>query len=201
MVKKFDPAAPFGRRTEGVMGFRNTGLVAVSLAALLAAGCSSTRFSSMNEQPAPLQAAPSGNVTSSTALPPPATPGTTPTDPAGFPEAPGASTQVASVTPGVDPAAASAPDLTTGNVVGAWSASVAGQSCQLITSLTKLGSNNRAASRQCAAPMNGVKAWNVAGKQLSLYDESGSVVATLQSSGDGKFNGQTSTGAPISLSR
>lgn len=201
MVEKFDPAAPFGCRTEGMMGFRNTGLVAVSLAALLAAGCSSTRFSSMNEQPAPLQAAPSGNVTSSTALPPPAAPGTAPTDPAGFPEAPGASTQVASVTPGVDPAAASAPDLTTGNVVGAWSASVAGQSCQLITSLTKLGANNRAASRQCAAPMNGVKAWNVAGKQLSLYDESGSVVATLQSSGDGKFNGQTSTGAPISLSR
>jgi hypothetical protein len=183
------------------MGFRNTGLVAVSLAALLAAGCSSTRFSSMNEQPAPLQAAPSGNVTSSTALPPPAAPGTMPTDPAGFPEAPGASTDVAMATPGTDPAASTAPDLTTGNVVGAWSASVAGQSCQLITSLTKLGSNNRAASRQCAAPMNGVKAWNVAGKQLSLYDESGSVVATLQSSGDGKFNGQTSTGAPISLSR
>jgi len=183
------------------MGSRNTGLVAFSVAALLAAGCSSTRFSSMNEQPAPLQAAPSGNVTSSTALPPPATPGAAPTDPSGFPEAPGASTQVASVTPAVDPAAASAPDLTTGNVVGAWSASVSGQSCQLITSLTKLGSNNRAASRQCAAPMNGVKAWNVSGKQLSLYDENGSVVAQLYSSGEGKFNGQTSTGAPISLSR
>jgi len=200
MVEQFDPAAPFGCRTEGMMGFRKTGLVAVSLAALLVAGCSSTRFSSMNEQPAPLQAAPSGNVTSSTALPPPATPGTKPTDPAGFPEAPGAAT-VASATPGVDPAAASAPDLTTGNVVGAWSASVSGQSCQLITSLTKLGSNNRAASRQCAAPMNGVKAWNVSGKQLSLYDENGSVVAQLYSAGEGKFNGQTSTGAPISLSR
>jgi len=200
MVEQFDPAAPFGCRTEGMMGFRKTGLVAVSLAALLATGCSSTRFSSMNEQPAPLQAAPSGNVTSSTALPPPATPGTAPTDPAGFPAAPGAAT-VASATPGVDPAAASAPDLTTGNVVGAWSASVSGQSCQLITSLTKLGSNNRAASRQCAAPMNGVKAWNVSGKQLSLYDENGSVVAQLYSAGEGKFNGQTSTGAPISLSR
>jgi hypothetical protein len=133
MVEKFDPAAPCGCRTEGVMGFRNTGLVAVSLAALLAAGCSSTRFSSMNEQPAPLQAAPSGTVTSSTALPPPAAPGTMPTDPAGFPEAPGGTTDVASATPQPDPAA-SAPDLTTSNVVGAWSASVSGQSCQLITS-------------------------------------------------------------------
>ena len=177
------------------MAFSKTGLVAVSLAALLAAGCSSTRFSSMNEQPAPLSPAPSGNVTASTTLPPPAAPGT-PTDPAGFPAAPGTETNVASVDP-----AASAPDITTGNVVGAWNASVSGQSCQLITSLTKLGSNNRAASRACAAPVNGVKAWNVSGKQLSLYDESGSVVATLQSSGPEKFDGQTSTGLPISLSR
>jgi len=177
------------------MAFSKTGLVAVSLAALLAAGCSSTRFSSMNEQPAPLQPAPSGNVTASTTLPPPAAPGTT--DPAGFPAAPG-TTDVASITP--DPAA-SAPDVTTGNVVGAWKASVSGQSCQMITSLTKLGSNNRAASRGCAEPIAGVKSWNVAGKQLSLYDESGSVVARLYSSGPEKFDGQTSTGLPISLSR
>lgn len=177
------------------MAFSKIGLVAVSLAALLAAGCSSTRFSSMNQQPEPLQAAPSGSVTSSTTLPPPAAAGTATADPSSFPEAPG-STQVAAVDP-----AATAPDITTGNVVGAWNASVSGQSCQLITSLTKLGSNNRAASRACAAPVNGVKAWNVAGKQLSLYDESGSVVATLYSSGPEKFDGQTSTGLPISLSR
>lgn len=171
-----------------------TGLVAVSLAALLAAGCSSTRFSSMNEQPAPLQPAPSGNVTASTTLPPPAAPGTTPPA-SSFPTAP-AGTQVAAADP-----AATAPDITTGNVVGAWNASVSGQSCQLITSLTKLGSNNRAASRACAAPVNGVKSWNVSGKQLSLYDEAGSVVARLYSSGPEKFDGQTSTGLPISLSR
>lgn len=181
------------------MAFAKTGLVAVSLA-IFAAGCSSTRFSSTNDQPAPLQAAPSGTVTSSTSLPPPASAATKPADPAAFPDAPGAGDQMASL-PGADPAASSAPDLTTGNVVGAWSASVGGQSCQLITSLTKLGSNNRAASRQCAAPVNNVKSWNVSGKQLSLYDESGSAVATLYSSGEGKFNGQTSTGMPISLSR
>jgi hypothetical protein len=195
MVKKIDPAAVLGRPTEGAMVVSKTGLVAVTLAALLAAGCSSTRFSSMNEQPAPLQPAPSGNVTASTTLPPPAAPGAAPPA-ASFPEAPGTSTQMAAADP-----AATAPDLTTGNVVGAWNASVQGQSCQLITSLTKLGSNNRAASRQCAAPVNGVKSWNVSGKQLSLYDESGSVAATLYSSGPEKFDGQTSTGLPISLSR
>jgi len=177
------------------MAFSKTGLIAVSLAALLAAGCSSTRFSSMNEQPAPLQPAPSGTVTSSTTLPPPAAPGAQPTDPANFPAAP-TQTQVAAADP-----ATTAPDVTTGTVVGAWNASVSGQSCQLIASMTKLGSNNRAASRGCAAPVNGVKAWNVSGKQLSLYDESGSVAATLYSSGPEKFDGQTSTGVPISLSR
>jgi hypothetical protein len=183
---------------EGLMGFAKTGLVAATLASLFAAGCSSTRFSSMNDQPAPLQAAPSGSVSGTKKLPPPAAPGTAPVaDPASFPTAPGGT---AAVQPGADPAA-TAPDVTTGSVVGAWSASVSGQSCQLITSLTKLGANNRAASRQCAAPINNVKSWNVAGKQLSLYDESGSAVATLYSGGDGKFNGQTSTGLPISLSR
>jgi len=178
------------------MAFAKTGLVAVTLAALLAAGCSSTRFSSMNDQPAPLQAAPSGSVSGSNKLPPPAPAGATPpADPASFPTAP-AGQNMASADPG-----AGAPDVTTGSVVGAWSASVSGQNCQLITSLTKLGSNNRAASRQCAAPINNVKSWNVSGKQLSLYDESGSAVATLYSAGAGKFNGQTSTGLPISLSR
>ncbi len=182
------------------MAFSKTGLVAVSLAALLAAGCSSTRFSSMNEQPAPLQAAPSGSVTTSTALPPPAAPGTaSPTDPAAFPSAPG-STTVAAATPGPDPAA-SAPDITTANVAGVWNASVAGQSCRVATPQTKFGSGFRAGPLRCPAPVDGVKSWNVAGKQLSLYDESGSVVARLYASGEGKFNGQTSTGLPISLSR
>jgi hypothetical protein len=46
-----------------------------------------------------------------------------------------------------------------------------------------------------------VKSWNVSGSQLSLYDESGTVLATLTSSGPAQFNGQTSTGLPISLSR
>ena len=180
------------------MAFSKIGLAAVSLA-VLTAGCSSTRLSPMNDQPAPLQAAPSGSVTSSTALPPPAAPGTAPTDPAAFPTAPDTGTQMAAATP--DPAAAAAPYLTTANVAGVWNASVSGQSCRVATPQTKFGSGYRAGPLRCPAPVDGVKSWNVAGKQLSLYDESGSVVATLYSSGEGKFNGQTSTGLPISLSR
>lgn len=180
------------------MAFSKTGLVAVSLAALLAAGCSSTRFSSMDTQPAPLQAAPSGAVTGSRTLPPPAAPGAqAPTDPAAFPTAPGG-TQMAAV-PGAP--APDAPPITTANVAGVWNASVSGQSCRVATPQTKFGAGYRAGPLRCPAPVDGVKSWNVSGSQLSLYDESGGVVARLQSSGEGKFDGQTSTGLPISLSR
>ena len=182
------------------MGFSKTGLVAVALAASLASGCTSTRFNSMNEQPAPLPAAPSGNVSSSTTLPPPSAAGAATADPASFPAAPGAGTNVAAQTPGAEPPA-SGPDITTANVAGVWNASVAGQSCRVATPQTKFGAGYRAGPLRCPAPVDGVKSWNVAGKQLSLYDESGSVVARLYSSGEGKFNGQTSTGLPISLSR
>ena len=46
-----------------------------------------------------------------------------------------------------------------------------------------------------------MKSWNVAGKQLTLYDENGGMLARLYSSGPEKFDGQTSNGLPISLSR
>jgi hypothetical protein len=170
--------------------------VAVSMLALLAGGCNSSRFSSMNDsRPAPLPAAPSGTVTART-LPPPATPA--PTDPAQFPEAP---TDVAATSAALDAAAASAPELTTGSVAGVWNASVSGESCKVATPQTKFGSGFRAGPLRCPAPVDGVKSWNVSGNQLSLYDETGTVVARLYSSGPQKFDGQTSTGLPISLSR
>ena len=46
-----------------------------------------------------------------------------------------------------------------------------------------------------------MKSWNVAGKQLSLYDENGSVMARLYSSGAEKFDGQTESGIPITFTR
>ena len=52
-------------------------LLAVSLAALMTAGCSSSRFSSIDSQPAPLTPAPAGTVNTAQ-LPPPAQPATPP---------------------------------------------------------------------------------------------------------------------------
>ena len=75
------------------------------------------------------------------------------------------------------------------------------QTCKVATPQTKFGAGFRAGPLRCPAPVDGVKSWNVEGKQLSLYDEGGSVLARLYASGPGKFDGQTSTGQPISLSR
>lgn len=178
------------------MAFSKTGLLAASLVALLAAaGCSSTRMSSMDTQPAPLPAAPAGTVTSGQ-LPPPSAPGASQ-----FPAAPQQQTQVAALPADGGAAAANAPDLTATSVAGVWSATVSGQSCKVATPQTKFGQGFRAGPLRCPAPIDGVKSWNVAGKQLTLFDESGSPLARLYSSGAGRFDGQTSNGLPIALSR
>jgi hypothetical protein len=179
------------------MNYSKTGIVFASLIALAVSGCQSSRFSSMDSgQPAPLPAAPAGTVQQGT-LPPPAAPGTT--DPSQFPTAPGAGTDVAAVAPAAPPA--NAPDLTPSSIGGVWTVSVSGQSCKIATSQTKFGQGYRAGPLRCPDPVAGVKSWNVAGKQLSLYDENGSVMARLYSSGAEKFDGQTESGIPISFSR
>ena len=181
------------------MGFSRSGmLVATSFLALALAGCQSDRFSRVDTRPAPLSAAPAGSVTAGQ-LPPPVQPGTT--DPSQFPVAPGADgmpqddgTQVAALEQ-------NAADITAGGVAGVWNASVAGQSCRVATPQTRFGQGFRAGPLRCPAPLDGVKSWNVAGKQLALYDESGGILARLYSSGSNRFEGQTSNGQPISLSR
>lgn len=173
-------------------------LLATALAALtFVAGCQGSRMSSVNTRPEPLPAAPSGTVTTSQ-LPPPATP-----DPTQFPDAPSApETQVAAVDPAAQAAAAAtAPDLTAGSVAGVWNVNVSGQSCRVATPQTKFGQGFRAGPLRCPAPVDGVKSWNVSGKQLALYDQNGAVLARLYQSGEGRFDGQTTSGQPITLSR
>jgi hypothetical protein len=179
------------------MTFSRSGLIAVSLTALLASGCSSSRFSSIETQPEPLTPAPAGTVATQT-LPPPAAPGTT--DPQ-FPAAPGTTTEVAAAPPAPTEPPTNAADVTTASVAGVWNATVSGQSCKVATPQTKFGAGYRAGPLRCPAPLDGVKSWNVAGKQLALYDADGGVLARLYSSSAERFDGQTSSGVPISLSR
>ena len=178
------------------MIFSRSGLIAVSLTALLASGCSSSRFASEDTTPEPLTPAPAGTVTGDK-LPPPSGP----TTGSQFPSAPGTTTDVAAATPAPVAPPANAPDVTATSVAGVWNATVSGQSCKVATPQTKYGAGFRAGPLRCPAPLDGVKSWNVAGKQLALYDADGGVLARLYSSGAERFDGQTQSGVPISLSR
>ncbi len=182
-------------------------LTTVVLATLLLAGCQSDRISGINTNgPAPLTAAPSGNVQQSQlpapSSPPPVTTTTTVGDATQFPAAPtapgGAGTLPAD---GTQIASASGPDVTIGGVAGVWSVSTAGQSCKVATPQTKYGQGFRAGPLKCPGDMGNVKSWNVAGKQLVFYDENGGKLATLYQTSPGKFDGQTTGGTPVSLSR
>ena len=181
------------------MAFRTGGIVvATSFLALALAGCQSDRFSRVDTRPAPLPAAPAGTVTAGQ-LPPPVQPRTT--DPSQFPEAPGAGGEQPADGTQIAALEQSAADISAGSVAGVWNASVAGQTCRIATPQTRFGQGFRAGPLRCSAPLAGVKSWNVSGKQLALYDESGSVLARLYSSGGSRFDGQTSSGQPVSLSR
>lgn len=169
----------------------HTLLVAVAVTAALG-GCQRTSFGGLNTQsrPAPLMPAPVGGVQSGQ-LPPPPTDGT-----AEFPTAPTApdttNTQVAS---------ANAPELTREALIGRWSAGTGGSSCDVFLSLTKWTGGYRAASRGCVGDAAAVSAWDVQGKQVILSDSSGNQVARLYQSANERYDGSTTSGQPISLSR
>jgi hypothetical protein len=186
------------------MKLRSLASSSVVLVALAVGGCQSSRISGIDTSPEPVAAAPTGVVQQSQ-LPPPTNPqGTAAATATDFPTAPAApaapaagTTQVASA---ATAAAPSGPDLTVGSVAGVWGVSVAGQNCKIATPQTKYGQGFRAGPLKCPGEMANVKSWNVAGKQLTLYDEGGSPVARLFGAGGG-FSGQTSGGSPISLTR
>lgn len=174
------------------MAFSKSVLVAVVLCSTALAGCQSSRMSSMGTQPEPLPAAPSGTITSGQ-LPPPAAPG-------GFPEAP-QNPQVAAVSPTPATPPANAPAVTKNAMLGSWNTSVSGSSCQVFLSLTKFGNASRGGSRGCSGDMQRMRSWDVQGSQVVMFDETGNQLASLYSSGANRFDGQTTSGQSISLSR
>lgn len=195
--------------------------IGLVVAALAISGCTSSRFGTYQTRPAPapIASAPAGTVTSGQ-LPPPAQPGAAATDQGGYPDAPGADSQdgmnsdmnsdtnsdmMASTgetgTDGsVQQVTTSAP-VSREQMVGAWKVSTGGSSCQMFMALTKWTGGFRAASRGCPGDAASVSAWDVDGQQVVLSDSNGNKVATLFSSGNGQFSGQTKGGAAITLSR
>lgn len=203
----------------------NRALPIIGLAAvLLVAGCSSTRIPVSNaglsgsEQLAPVQ---TGSVSTS-ALPPigpngevqgpaPLTPD--PNAAFGTDAQPGVSGSLTASTDGsfqTLPAVGTQPNstgrnlgggLTVEKMLGRWTVVAGATQCQLnLTQTAKTGTGRyRASAPACALPaLGGVSSWMLAGSQVQLFDESGSLIAALILSGS-RFIGTLSGGTGISM--
>jgi hypothetical protein len=175
---------------------RASQLGAIAFAGLVAGGCSivpSGMFGRSQPAPEPLVAAPAGDVTAAP-LPPP----------------PGATLAPPSALTAADPAlqadatgaATSAVEVGRADLLGAWTVSSAGDSCQLFMTLTTWSGGYRASTKGCGSePLQKISAWNLEGQQVQLLDDSGATVGRLYPSSKTEFNGQTPGGGPVSFSR
>ena len=91
-------------------------------------------------------------------------------------------------------------EMTVKRVAGVWNATILGTTCKLATPQTKFGEGFRAGPLHCPTPLDSVKSWNLAEKELVLYGATGTVLARLHFAG-GRFDGQFGSGEPITLSR
>ncbi len=180
---------------ENQMGISKASVLSLMAVSVIMAGCQSSRMGTDNNltpaAPPPVRAAPQGVVQKSNLNNP---------DASQFPNAPGTdgqsgNTQVASLPP------ESSPDVTVGSVAGVWTASIGGETCRVVTPQTKYGQGYRAGPLRCPGELANLGSWAVNGKQLVLYDKAGGTVASLYSAGEGRFNGQTTGGQAVSLSR
>jgi hypothetical protein len=88
------------------------------------------------------------------------------------------------------------------DLLGGWTIAASGDSCQLFMTLTSWTGGYRASTRGCASEeLKSISAWNLQGSQVVLAGQGGSPVATLQSAGGTRFDGQTSGGGPVSFYR
>ena len=210
------------RNTASTRVARHRAVLALGVVALVATGCSSSRFGGGDlyaGSPQPLPAAPSGQVTTQSLAAPSVTasgpgnvqplPGADPnaTDPnaaAADPNGQGVQTaaldpNAASATPAA-PAAGGQP-ITENALIGNWTTSVNGASCATFFGLTDLGSGLRGGTRGCQGDLSKFRTWKVAGNSATLRDSTGGTVATLTRTGDKSFSGTTAGGQSFTLTR
>ena len=92
-------------------------------------------------------------------------------------------------------------DVTKESMVGNWRVQSAGSSCDMFLTLTNLGSGSRGGTRGCAGELTAMGSWEVSGKQVVLKDRNGNTIGSLYKTADARFDGSTSSGQPVSLSR
>jgi len=113
-----------------------------------------------------------------------------------------AGTTLAAVDPAAQAAAAaSAAPIEKNSLLGSWSVNSGGSSCQMFLTLTKYGNSSRGGTRGCSNELANMRAWDLSGNQVVMYDENGNTIARLYSSGGGRLDGQTAGGTPVSVSR
>jgi hypothetical protein len=94
--------------------------------------------------------------------------------------------------------ASNALDVTKESMVGSWRVN---GTCDMFLTLTNLGSGSRGGTRGCVGELTAMGSWEVSGKQVLLKDRSGNQIGSVYKTADSRFDGQTSTGRAISLSR
>jgi hypothetical protein len=104
---------------------------------------------------------------------------------------------------GTPPAGSAAPGtLARTDLLGGWTISAAGDSCQLFMTLTTWAGGYRASTRGCTAPaLQTISAWNMDGGQVQLFNDAGTTLARLYPASKTLFNGQTEGGGPVTVSR
>ncbi len=158
---------------------------------LVLTGCQRTSFGGFpsSNRTAPLAPQPVPGVQTSDLSDPTTTAGD-------FPVAPQASTQG-----NTEVAAANALDVTKESMVGNWKTANNGLTCDLFLTLTKFGNGSRGGTRGCVGELTAMRSWNVAGKQVILFDASGNTLASLYKTAENRFDGSTNSGQPVSLTR
>jgi hypothetical protein len=112
----------------------------------------------------------------------------------------------AGAAPAEDTAAAAAPAPSGGvsrtDLLGGWTISSGGDSCQLFMTLTSWTGGYRASTRGCSNDaLKSISAWNLDGRNVVLAGTGGAPVARLSATGNGRFNGTTGGGAAVSFYR
>src|SRR5690606_4479013 len=81
------------------------------------------------------------------------------------------------------------------DLLGGWTISSGGESCQLFMTLTSWTGGYRASTRGCSSePLKSISAWNLNGSQVVLAGSGGAPVATLSAAGGSRFSGRTGQG-------
>jgi hypothetical protein len=105
--------------------------------------------------------------------------------------------------PGAGEAAPPTAGLGRTDLLGGWTISAGGDSCQLFMTLTSWTGGYRATTRGCNSDLlKSVSAWNLTGNQVILAGTGGTPIAQLKSAGLNRFDGTSvGQGAAITFYR